>query len=44
MFKKNDLWISTFHGLANRLLRAHYVDADLPKIFKSSITTIKFNF
>ncbi|WP_420022165.1 UvrD-helicase domain-containing protein [Candidatus Blochmanniella camponoti] len=32
--KKSDLWINTFHGLANRLLRAHYVDANLPKNFQ----------
>ncbi|WP_159715070.1 UvrD-helicase domain-containing protein [Blochmannia endosymbiont of Camponotus nipponensis] len=32
--KKNDIWISTFHGLANRLLRVHYVDANLPKDFQ----------
>ncbi|WP_284308564.1 UvrD-helicase domain-containing protein [Blochmannia endosymbiont of Camponotus modoc] len=34
MFKKSDLWISTFHGLANRLLCVHYVDANLPKNFQ----------
>ncbi|URJ23887.1 UvrD-helicase domain-containing protein [Blochmannia endosymbiont of Camponotus sp.] len=32
--KKSDLWIGTFHGLANRLLRAHYIDANLSKDFQ----------
>lgn len=28
------LWIGTFHGLCNRLLRAHYRDASLPQTFQ----------
>jgi len=28
------LWIGTFHGLCNRLLRAHYRDAGLPQTFQ----------
>ncbi|HAF54517.1 MAG TPA: DNA helicase II [Thauera sp.] len=28
------LWIGTFHGLANRLLRAHHRDAGLPQLFQ----------
>jgi DNA helicase-2/ATP-dependent DNA helicase PcrA len=28
------MWIGTFHGLCNRLLRAHYRDADLPQLFQ----------
>src|SRR5574338_809562 len=28
------MWIGTFHGLANRLLRAHHRDAGLPKLFQ----------
>ena len=28
------LWIGTFHGLCNRLLRAHYRDAGLPQLFQ----------
>jgi DNA helicase-2/ATP-dependent DNA helicase PcrA len=28
------LWIGTFHGLCNRLLRAHYRDAALPQTFQ----------
>ncbi len=28
------LWIGTFHGLCNRLLRAHYRDAGLPQSFQ----------
>src|SRR6476660_366410 len=28
------MWIGTFHGLCNRLLRAHYRDAALPQSFK----------
>lgn len=27
------MWIGTFHGLSNRLLRAHYRDAGLPRDF-----------
>lgn len=29
-----NLWIGTFHGLCNRLLRAHYRDANLPAAFQ----------
>ena len=28
------LWIGTFHGLCNRLLRAHHRDAGLPPLFQ----------
>lgn len=28
------MWIGTFHGLCNRLLRAHYKDAGLPQTFQ----------
>lgn len=28
------LWVGTFHGLCNRLLRAHYRDAGLPQTFQ----------
>ncbi|HVW64405.1 MAG TPA: UvrD-helicase domain-containing protein [Nitrosospira sp.] len=28
------MWIGTFHGLCNRLLRAHYHDAGLPQAFQ----------
>jgi DNA helicase-2/ATP-dependent DNA helicase PcrA len=28
------MWIGTFHGLCNRLLRAHYRDASLPQTFQ----------
>ncbi len=28
------MWVGTFHGLANRLLRAHYRDAGLPQTFQ----------
>ncbi len=28
------LWIGTFHGLSNRLLRAHHQDAGLPREFQ----------
>ncbi len=27
------LWIGTFHGLCNRMLRAHHRDANLPQLF-----------
>lgn len=30
----NHLWIGTFHGLAHRLLRRHWQDAELPKNFQ----------
>ena len=28
------MWIGTFHGLCNRLLRAHHRDANLPQLFQ----------
>src|SRR5690348_18245709 len=28
------MWVGTFHGLCNRLLRAHYQDAGLPQSFQ----------
>jgi len=28
------MWIGTFHGLCNRLLRAHHRDAGLPQAFQ----------
>src|SRR5512141_142593 len=28
------MWVGTFHGLANRLLRAHWRDAGLPQSFQ----------
>ncbi|HEX7455238.1 MAG TPA: UvrD-helicase domain-containing protein, partial [Gallionella sp.] len=28
------MWIGTFHGLCNRLLRAHYREANLPQTFQ----------
>src|SRR5665213_2772851 len=28
------MWIGTFHGLAHRLLRAHWADARLPEAFQ----------
>ncbi|MCD6027665.1 MAG: helicase [Solimicrobium sp.] len=28
------MWIGTFHGLCNRLLRAHFLDASLPQTFQ----------
>ena len=28
------MWVGTFHGLCNRLLRAHYRDANLPQLFQ----------
>jgi len=28
------MWIGTFHGLCNRLLRAHHRDAMLPQLFQ----------
>ena len=27
------MWIGTFHGLCNRMLRAHHRDANLPQLF-----------
>lgn len=31
---QGSMWVGTFHGLAHRLLRAHYLDANLPKDFQ----------
>jgi DNA helicase-2/ATP-dependent DNA helicase PcrA len=28
------MWIGTFHGLCNRMLRAHFRDAELPQLFQ----------
>ena len=28
------MWIGTFHGLCNRMLRAHFRDANLPQLFQ----------
>src|SRR3982751_4778569 len=28
------MWIGTFHGLCNRMLRVHYRDAQLPQLFQ----------
>ncbi|HYA21322.1 MAG TPA: UvrD-helicase domain-containing protein [Burkholderiales bacterium] len=28
------MWVGTFHGLCNRLLRAHYREAGLPQLFR----------
>ena len=28
------MWVGTFHGLCNRMLRAHYKDANLPQAFQ----------
>jgi DNA helicase-2/ATP-dependent DNA helicase PcrA len=28
------MWVGTFHGLCNRMLRAHHRDADLPPLFQ----------
>ena len=28
------MWIGTFHGLCNRMLRAHYRESGLPKLFQ----------
>lgn len=30
----NTMWVGTFHGLAHRLLRAHYKEANLPQSFQ----------
>lgn len=30
----NGMWVGTFHGLAHRLLRAHWQDAELPEGFQ----------
>src|SRR5690349_24475206 len=28
------MWVGTFHGLCNRMLRTHHGDAGLPQLFK----------
>src|SRR5438067_8626700 len=28
------MWVGTFHGLCNRMLRMHYRDAELPQLFQ----------
>src|SRR5437868_13984132 len=28
------MWVGTFHGICNRLLRAHFRDAGLPQLFQ----------
>src|SRR5215468_11763073 len=28
------MWVGTFHGLCNRMLRAHHRDAGLPRLFQ----------
>jgi DNA helicase-2/ATP-dependent DNA helicase PcrA len=28
------MWVGTFHGLANRMLRTHYREASLPQMFQ----------
>ena len=28
------MWVGTFHGLCNRMLRAHHRDANLPQLFQ----------
>lgn len=33
-FNTRAMWIGTFHGLCNRLLRAHYREAGLPQAFQ----------
>ena len=30
----NGMWVGTFHGLAHRLLRSHWKEADLPQAFQ----------
>ena len=30
----NGMWVGTFHGLAHRMLRAHWKEADLPQAFQ----------
>ena len=30
----NGMWVGTFHGLAHRLLRSHWKEADLPQTFQ----------
>ena len=33
-YPSGGMWVGTFHGLAHRLLRAHWQDADLPQSFQ----------
>jgi DNA helicase-2/ATP-dependent DNA helicase PcrA len=33
-YPSGGMWVGTFHGLAHRLLRAHWKDADLPQSFQ----------
>ncbi len=33
-YQNDIMWVGTFHGLAHRLLRAHYLDANLPQDFQ----------
>jgi DNA helicase-2/ATP-dependent DNA helicase PcrA len=33
-FNTRGMWVGTFHGLCNRLLRAHHRDAGLPQLFQ----------
>jgi DNA helicase-2/ATP-dependent DNA helicase PcrA len=37
------LWVGTFHGLCNRLLRAHHRDAGLPQTFQILDTADQFS-
>ncbi|WP_395480218.1 DNA helicase II [Candidatus Curculioniphilus buchneri] len=32
--KQNNMWIGTFHSIAHRLLRYHYIDTNLPQNFQ----------
>jgi DNA helicase II / ATP-dependent DNA helicase PcrA len=34
MINTRGMWVGTFHGLCNRMLRAHYRDAGLPQTFQ----------
>ena len=38
------MWIGTFHGLAHRLLRAHWRDANLPQAFQILDSDDQFRF
>jgi DNA helicase-2/ATP-dependent DNA helicase PcrA len=38
------MWIGTFHGICNRLLRAHYHDAALPQTFQILDTQDQLSF
>ena len=35
------MWVGTFHGLCNRMLRTHYREAGLPQLFRYS--TVRIN-